>query len=250
MLSPLEMVVELRDMLDAGFLAFDAAHRPRVSVGDSGFSDESLQLALNRAKRAMFRTLAVKNADYLMRQASFTYPTGTESVRIEPPNAIEVTVNTLPWRRPLRVSLVEDMTRTGYPLVMPRINFGARIAQSPGLLGAVISGGPMSPYAYSERGGNFYLLPPNSSAVSVRVSYVPEPLAIDIRSDVKEDELPEAVLDWFLAEAAIEASSKYGNVPPALLQKRDLLKREAMSLTASKHVGPRFGTFTRTDDVD
>lgn len=238
MMNPLEMVVDVRSRLDAGFLAYDAAHRPRVSVGDQAYPDEALDLALNEAKRHVLNTLATRADDWLpTRQDSVAYPSNTEFVLIEGTASV--------LSRPLlRMVLVEDMTTSNWPAVVPRIGFSGRVENSPGY--AMVGSRGKSPYVYAERGGRLYLLPQRNGAVSLRVSYVPAAEHIDIRSDVPDTQIPEVALDWFLQDAACRAARKYG-VPPDMASSRAALEAQAMAALASKHTGPRYGNFTRVD---
>ena len=232
MMSAQEMVVEVRDLLDAAFLAFDGDHKPRVSVTDVGYTDEQIQLALNGAKRSLWRTIATKQPDWFMRQDTIVYPADAESIRIAAPGGV--------LSRPVyRMLLVEDMTDVNFPLPIPRTNFATRVQTS---LHIYVNG-----YRYSERGGNFYLLPALAPELSIRFSYVPEPTAIDTRSEGPDEEVPAAAIDWLCADAACRAAVRYGAVPTALREQQQAARLSAMSVLVSKVTGPQFGRWTRND---
>jgi hypothetical protein len=249
MLSPYDIAVRVREILDAhGMTQFNNGGDPDSVDPSPMYSDASIQMAMDAAKRDLWRLTASNNLDWAaIRSDTFTYPANTEFVRLEPPNAVL-------GARLYRMELVEDMTNPQFPVKIRRTNWQSR-TQNSSAWGAFSTGFGSGRYgiygtsgrAYAERAGNFYLLPGlQSSSVPIRITYVPHPSPIDVQSKIIEQEIPEPALDWFIVQTAINACVKFGVVPPALQQMKAEHQEtvlQILSIRASD--GPMFGQFTR-----
>lgn len=187
------------------------------------YSDATINLRLGEKYGDLIMDAARLNAQRFAALATLTYTADAEYVALSGASA---TVRWRPWIE------VEDVTTANEPRRVAELSQAEyQLWRDHGVL-------DFAGYGYLQQGANLFLAPRPAAAVSLRITYVPEPDAVG--ASASPDALPSEFHHLIALEAACSFMRQYG-APPAIDMERADLRRRFMSwASSSASTGPRF----------